>query len=174
MLMSPAAGGGGSAPDGKRKRPVTGEAFPVENSGGGNDGGDGEDPNKCQIEPDRPMEVVFKAETFRKLLAWTLGPLAAMLVGGMAAFFYFYADTNAHKRDGTIHLKSGERGTIETKKEAKEARAKLETDIKKHFDLKTGQIGLRNEKQITKIGTELRAQQKVQYHRLLREIKKAN
>jgi hypothetical protein len=163
MLMSPPNGGGGSTPAG-RKKPPTGEVAPT---GGG-------DPNICNVEPDKPMEVVFKAETFRKLLAWTLGPLAAMLVGGMAAFFYFYADTNAHKRDGTIHLKSGERGRIETKKEAKEARAKLETDIKNHFDLKTGQIGLRNEKQITKIGNDLRKAQNVQYHRLLKEIKKAN
>ena len=169
--MSPAVAEGGGTSAGTRKRP-TGEAYPAV---GGGDGGDPpQDSKDCKIKPDKPMEVVFQTQTFRRLIAWTLGPLAAMLVGGMAAFFYFYADTNAHKRDKTIHLKSGERGNIETRTEAKQSRAKLETDIKKHFDLKTGQIGLRNEKQITKIGTELRTAQRVQYRRLLIEIKKAN
>jgi hypothetical protein len=167
MLMAPPpngdGGGGGGVPAGKKK-PPTGEVTPT---GGG-------DPNECKIEPDKPMEVVFTTQTFRRLIAWTFGPLLLVLVGGLGAFFYFYHSTNLHVSDPTIHLTRGERGKLETKLEAKQARTKLETDIKAHFDLKTGQLGVKNAKQITKIGNELRAQQKGQYHRLLREIKKAN
>ena len=120
------------------------------------------------------MEVVFTNQTFRRLIAWTFGPLLVVLIGGLSAFFFFYADTNAHKNDPTIHLIRGERGKLETKLEAKKAREDLETDIKKHFDLKTGQIGVRNEKRITKIGKQLQKEQKVHYRRLLSEIKKTN
>jgi len=120
------------------------------------------------------MEVVFTTQTFRRLIAWTFGPLLLVLVGGLGAFFYFYHSTNLHVGDPTIHLTRGERGKLETKAEAKKSREELETDIKKHFDLKTGQIGVENAKQITKIGKELRKEQRGQYHRLLKEIKKAN
>lgn len=160
MLMSPPNGGGGSTPG--RKKPPTGEVTPT----GSGDG--------CNVELDKPMEVVFTTQTFRRLIAWTFGPLLLVLVGGLGAFFYFYHSTNLHVSDPTIHLTRGERGKLETKAEAKQSRAKLETDIKKHFDLKTGQIGVRNEKQISKIGKSLEKTQRAQYRRLLTEIKKAN
>lgn len=168
MLMSPSNGGGGASAGNTppEKRP-TGEAHPAVTCGP-------KDPKACNVEPDKPMEVVFTTQTFRRLIAWTFGPLLVVLIGWLSAFFYFYHKTNTHLSDPTIHLLRGERGKLETKLEAKQSRAKLETDIKKHFDLKTGQIGVENAKQITKIGKELRKEQRGQYHRLLKEIKKVN
>jgi len=144
-----------SAPEGRNRKPPTGEAFPVQS-------------------PPEPLEVVFKAETFRRLIAWTFGPLIVVIVGVISAALYFYHHTNVHLEDPTIHLTRGERGKLETKIEAVKARDKLEKDIKNHFDLKTGQIKLENAKQINKIGNQLRSEQKIHYRRLLSEIKKGN
>jgi hypothetical protein len=166
MMMAP-NNGGSSAGSGGGKRPI-GETPAV------NSGAEDRDPNECRIEPEKPMEVVFAQQTFRKLIAWTFGPLLVVLVGGLGAFFYFYHRTNTHLEDPTIHLTRGERSKLETKAEAKRSREELETDIKRHFDLKTGQIQLNNAKQINKIGKQLQTEQRVHYQRILKEIKKAN
>ena len=170
MLMSLTNGDGGT-PTGRQKRSATGEAFPAVGGGGGEGP---KDPKKCNVEPDKPMEVVFKAEAFRKLIAWTFGPLLVVLVAGIGGFFYFYHKTNTHLVDPTIHLTRGERNSLETKVEAKVERSKIKTDIITHFDVKVREIKVEQKEQLIKIVKSLEDEQKSQYRRLLTEIKKTN
>lgn len=175
MLMSP-SNGGGSTPTGggvrgpNEKRP-SGQAHPAVSGG---EGGGPKDPKECNVEPNKPMEVAFTQQTFRKLIAWTFGPLLVVLVGGLSAFFYFYHKTNSHIGDPTIHLTRGERISLETKAEAREERKKIKKDIITHFDVKVREIKVEQKEQMTKIVKSLEEEQKSQYYKLLKEIKKAN
>jgi hypothetical protein len=139
------------------------------NSGG--NGGDDEEPEEC--EPEKPMEVVFTAQTFRKLIAWTFGPLLIVLVGGLSAFFYFYHKTNSHLDDPVIHLTRGERTKLETKVEAHKERTKLKKEITGHFDVKVREIRVEQKEQVIQLGNELKAAQRARLNKILIEVKKA-
>lgn len=144
---------------GKGKRP-TGEAYPA--VGG-----------EKAPEPDGPLEVVFKAETFRKLIVWTLGPVMLTLIGAISAFFYFYHQTHTHMADPTIHLTRGERSKLETKEEAKTARKGIKNEIKDHFDVKVRELRVEQNEQVSQLGRGLKAEQKEELRKILSEVKKA-
>jgi hypothetical protein len=167
MLMSPSNGGGSTGV----KRP-TGEAHPTVSSSGndGNGGGDGKDPKERRYEP---MEVVFTSQTFRKLIAWTFGPLLVVLVAGLGGFFYFYHQVNNHMGDPTIHLTRGERDSLENKGEAVKARKQLKEEIITHFDVKVREIKVEQKEQVNKLGEELKKDQTSQLTKILVEVKKA-
>jgi hypothetical protein len=170
MVMSPSNGGGGST-SGGRRTPPTGEVQSAEGTKLKEDG-DEKDPRECKPEPKKPMEVVFSPQTFRRLVAWTFGPLLIVLVGALTAFFYFYADTNAHKRDPTIHLTRGERAKFETKAEAKSERTKLKKEITTHFDVKVREIKVEQVEQWQDSMKKVTAQQARQYQKIMKEIRK--
>lgn len=175
MLMAPRNGGGSGPPSGRKKAP-TGDAYPIvgdKSGGNGNgDNGDDEEDGEDQLS-EVPMEVVFKAETFRKLIIWTLGPMLITMIGAISAFFYFYHQTNSHMGDPTIHLTRGERGKLETKEEASKERKKLEKDITSHFDVKVREIRVEQREQVEKIGKKLEHDQKIRLNQILTEVKKA-
>jgi len=165
MLMSPNNGSGGLS---GRKKPPTGEVTPA--AGGGEGNGGGENPGKTSSSP---MEVVFKAETFRKLIIWTLGPMLVTLMGAASAFFYFYHRTNVHIEDPSIHLTRGEREKLETTEEAKKARLELKTQITSHFDVKVREIKLEQKEELKELSKGLVQDQNIRLNKILDEVKKA-
>ena len=171
MLMAPAAGeGGGSSTSKRHSDGVLG--YPAV---GGSNGGKGKPPHGTdRPRAVEPLPVVLAKGTFFKFGILLFGTMLVGISGVLIVYWNHHYRAVHHMKDGSIHMKSGERGKFETKVEAKKARKELETDIKKHFDLKTGQLQLKNAKQITKIGKQLRTEQRVQYRRILSEIKKTN
>jgi ribosomal protein L23 len=168
MMMSPNNGGG--IPTGGRKRPPTGETSSL---GGLEENGGKRDLETNVFKPDIPIEVVFKAETFRKLIVWTLGPMMITLIGAISAFFYFYHKTSVHLDDPGIHLARGERDKLESKIEAKTERKKLKKEIITHFDVKVREIKVEQREQVEKIGRKLRSEQRSNLNKILSEVKKA-
>jgi hypothetical protein len=169
MLMSPSSTGGSTGGGDRSKRP-TGEAYPA--VGSSVEEKKERDPQECRIEPERPMEVVFTQDTFRKLIAWTLGPLLTLLVGAVSAFFYFYHSTNSHMTDPTIHLNRGERIKFETKEEAKAERKKLKHEIKSHIDVKVREIKVGQKEQLQESLDKITKQNEKQFKKLVREIRR--
>lgn len=154
----------GSKPT-RRRRPNTGHTMPV--------GGPPDDPNDvCRIEPDKPMEVVFTTDTFRRLIVWTLGPFLLFLIAAISSFFFFYHKASTHMDDPTIHLSRGERRSLETKEQATKERENLKAGITRHFDVKIREIKVEQEEQFQKLGTELKTEQKQKLDKILTEVRR--
>lgn len=164
MLMSP-SNKSGSGPTKRRSKPPTGSMHPTSGGGGGAGTTDRVDLSKIE-----PMEVVFKAEAFRKLIIWTFGPTLLTLIGALSAFFYFYHRTNLHIADPAIHLTRGERGKLETKEEATKERKKLKKEITDHFDVKVREIRVEQNEQVKEIGKKLEKDQKSRLNKVLHEV----
>lgn len=151
----------GGPRDNSSKKP-TGQAHPSVNSTmSGNGGGTGgnnppKDPKYCKLKSDKPMEVVFTSDTFKKLIVWTLGPLLAVVVTGISAFFFFYHKTMTHIENSTIHLTSGERIKLETRAEAIKARTSIQRNIINHFNLKIREVKVEQQEQARVIADKLK------------------
>jgi hypothetical protein len=157
MMMHPdgGGGGGGNPPRKRRRAPPSGVVVPVKSEVSG-----------AIIQP---QPVVLTLGTIIKLASIIVVPLLGILSAGI----YFVHKTNTHCENKSIHLSPGERYQLETKAEAKEARAKLDVSIKREVKLQARELkqDLSSEQKsaIKKLGNELKSDQL----RLLTEVKKA-
>ena len=168
MTFSPNNGGSSSpsneetkpaGPPGRRKHPT---ASGIAVSGGGS-GSDGPRDMK-QILEGTPIPVVLTLGTILKLMV----PVLAVISAGIA----FYWQTRSHCDNPTIHLKSGERGKLETKAEADKQRTKMVQEIKDRFDVKAQKISVEQTAKVQELGNELKAEQKTALQEILREVQR--
>lgn len=157
-------GGGGTPP--RKKHPTDGvighPAVPPGSGGGGND-------------DELPMQVVLAKGTFLKFAITIGGTVLVGISAILAVYWAHHYRVVSHMSDGTIHLKSGERGTLETKVEAQKHRAKLVEEVQKevefkHRDLKLNQ-GEEIKANLKKLGNELKQAQRSDLRQLLQEMR---
>jgi len=160
-------------PSGVIHHVVTGNGEREGSSGGGGNGPGGLPPDQTgpRIPIVTPLPVVFTLGTILKVLI----PVIITLLGGFSAVIYFFHKTNIHMDDPTVHLTRGERGKLETKKEAKEARTELKDTITSQFKVETQ--GLKQElvksqrDQIKVLGEELKTAQTAQSKRIMKQLR---
>lgn len=163
-MMPPGGGGGGGGDKPRRPKRKSGLGHPVVSVP------DEENPTAAIA---RPMPVVLTVGTIVKLASVIMVPLLGILSAGI----YHYHKTNVHIEDPVIHLTRGERSTLENKEEAKKARSKLETSIKREVQLSARELkqdlATEQKAQIKKLGTELKTEHRTRFERLLSEVQKA-
>lgn len=145
-------------------------APPSGGTGGGSRSGSNRDPHKAAREAanEAPLPVVLTHSTLLKLALSIIGPLIVLVSGAL----YFFHQTKIHIADPTIHLARGERSKLETKAEANAQRKEIAKTIKAHVDLTMGQVQLRQERQIKKLGEHLETEQRQGLKRVLNEVKR--
>ena len=171
--MSPNNGSGngnGNEVSPRRKTPTDG-IVPTRSGSVGASGGSGGNGNG-----DAPMQVVLAKGTFLKF-AITIGGTVLVGISTLLAFYWqHHYEVTSHMGDGTIHLRSGERGTLETKAEAQKHRAKLVEEVKKEVEYQHREIKVRQDEEIKKglkkLTQDLRQEQRSEFRRLLDEVQK--
>jgi flagellar motility protein MotE (MotC chaperone) len=117
------------------------------------------------------QQVIFAKGTLLKL-ALTIGGTILVGISAVLAFYWqHHYRMTTHMENGSIHLRAGERGDLETKAEAQGHRAKLVKEVKRevgirHRELKVSQ-GEEIKQQIKKMGST----QKAELKRLLDEVR---
>lgn len=116
-----------------------------------------------------PVPVVLTWNTILKFASAIVLPIIAAI----SFAILFFHRTVMHMEDPTIHLVRGERAKLETKKEARLFRGKLNTEIKSHIDIKVREIKIEQKEQFHKLGGELKKGQGLRFKEILSEVRKA-
>lgn len=175
IKMSP-NNGNGSGNDDKPKRKktptdgVVGHSAVKKPGAPGGSGGGGSDDDTM------PMQVVLAKGTFLKFAITIGGTVLVGISAILAVYWQHHYQVTSHMGNGTIHLKSGERATLETKKEAQKNRAKLVEEVKREVTYQHRTLKLRQDEEIKKglkgIGDELKQSQRSELRKLLEEVKR--
>lgn len=107
-----------------------------------------------------PIPIALNAATIIKLVAPTIIAIVSALSGAL----YFYHQTRVHMDNGSIHLESGERSKLETKDEARVARYKMQSALKKETAFRAREIRLEHRESMQRMKTDQR--------RILREVQR--
>ncbi len=170
--MSPNNGNGsGNGDKPKRKKtPTDGVAgHPAVKPGapGGSGGGEGDDP---------PMQVVLAKGTFLKFAITIGGTVLVGISAILAVYWQHHYKVTTHMENKTIHLTSGERANLETKKEAQKNRAKLVKEVKREVEYQHRIIKVRQDEEIKKglkkLTQDLRQEQRQEFRKILDEVKR--
>ena len=154
--------GGGTPPPRRRKPPTHGE-LPIVRP---------QDLAGCNVDPNMPLQVALNKATMIKFWAGILATLLVSISAILAFYWRGHYQTEAHIGDGSIHLKSGERATLETKVEAQEHRRNLVDGVKAELRLQQREIIVQQKAQIQKIGEDLKADQDAKLGRILQEVQR--
>lgn len=122
-----------------------------------------------------PIQVVLARGTFIKFALMLGGTLLVSISTILAFYWQHHFEVKAHMGNGTIHLTSGERDTLETKAEAQKHREKLVRDVSQKVELQYREIKIRQDEQINsqikKVAKDLKNSQKHEFNKLLYEMK---
>jgi hypothetical protein len=130
---------------------------PRPTAGGGGNGAGGGDDEDTERHPFRGL-VDLSTATILKIAI----PSVTAILGLIVAAVHFHYDTRTHVKNKVIHLGTAERPLLETKAEAKKARAKMIKVIRVQLDVKHRELKVDQREQIQ----EIRADQQ----KILREI----
>jgi polyhydroxyalkanoate synthesis regulator phasin len=123
-----------------------------------------------------PVQVVLAKGTFLKFALMSLGSLLISISTILAFYWRSHFETKSHIANGTIHLTSGERSTLETKVEAQKHRKKLVGEVSKKVELHFREIKVRQDEQIKRqiknVADDLKTSQKYEFNKILQEVKR--